>query len=165
MDNVSYEIKSNIQWMRSSSDEGPASFKRKLNTNHKVLFSGRQEIEVSVFSKFGGDPEKPSPEELFISSVSSCLMLTFLELAQKNKLMVKSYRDESAGKLSRDEEKRWGVTYILLRPRIVLLDVKDSDVRGRAVRLLHEAHYYCFLVNSIKASVDIEPLLVIEEDI
>jgi organic hydroperoxide reductase OsmC/OhrA len=165
MSAVSYEIKSQIQWMRAPSDEGLSSFKRKLNTIHKALFTGKQEINVSTFVKFGGSADLPSPEELFISSVSSCLMLTFLELSQKNRLMVKSYRDEASGTLTRDQEKRWSLSYMLLRPRIVLVEEKGSDVRGRAVRLLHESHYYCFLVNSIRASVDIEPLLVIEEDI
>ncbi len=165
MEQVSYQIKGQIQWTRPREDEGSDSFSRRISTRHKMQVSGRQELEMTAYHRFGGEADMPSPEEIFVSAVSSCLMLTFLDLAQKNRLMVKTYRDESEASLTRDADKRWSISYILLRPRITLLEEKNSDVRGRAVRLLHEAHYYCFLVNSIRASVDIEPLLVIEEDI
>ncbi|NQX92995.1 MAG: OsmC family protein, partial [Flavobacteriales bacterium] len=63
--------------------------------NHEIHISGKSTIKASSDSSFRGDPERVNPEELFLSSISSCHMLWFLHLCSIKGITVISYTDEA----------------------------------------------------------------------
>ncbi len=70
------------------------------------------------------------PEEAFIASLSSCHMLTFLDLARRAGFVIDSYEDEAEG--DDGEERRAGkywISRVTLRPRIVCGGDKRADAR------------------------------------
>jgi organic hydroperoxide reductase OsmC/OhrA len=101
------------------------------------------------------DPAGVDPEEALVASASACHMLWFLHLARDAGLAVASYRDEARGTMGKDERGRIAVTRIALRPEI--------EFAGRAPdgeeldRLHHEAHDKCFIANSLRSEVVVEP--------
>lgn len=94
-----------------------------------------------------------SPEHLFISSVSSCLMTTFLSMADFSRLEFDSFTCSARGVLGKMEGK-FGVTQITLSPRLLVKHEKDLD-KGR--RLLEKAEGACLITNSIKTEVIFKP--------
>lgn len=130
---------------------------------HSLQTSASHSILIQPGSEQNGELSGSSPEELFLGAVSSCLMLTFINLCRKNSLVVLSYQDEAKSVLVRGKDGRFSIERIHLRPRVTFREPDLEDWRAFAVRLFHEAHYYCFLINSIKSSVDVEPMFVIEE--
>jgi organic hydroperoxide reductase OsmC/OhrA len=100
-----------------------------------------------------------SPEHLFTASVSSCLMTTFLAIAENSKLAFSSFRCGSKGKLEQVDGK-WMMTEVLLEPVVVVPEEKDVD---RAVRVLQKSESNCLISNSIKAKVVMKPVVEVEK--
>jgi organic hydroperoxide reductase OsmC/OhrA len=100
-----------------------------------------------------GDPAVLNPEQLLVMAASSCQMLSFLHLAAKARIDVVEYEDEVSAVMPLDEEPI-RITEITLRPRIVI-DGEASEERVR--KLVHTAHEHCFIANSLRSEVAIEP--------
>ncbi|HKU54392.1 MAG TPA: OsmC family protein [Rhizomicrobium sp.] len=120
--------------------------------NHAIRFKNSQEtVIVSAAPAYKGDGSKPDPEDLLVAALSSCHMLSFLAIAAKKKLTVHSYQDEASGFLENDNGKLW-ITRVILRPKVVI----DADAEILA-HIHHLAHEACFIANSVKTQVSVEP--------
>jgi len=126
---------------------------------HEWSFDGgtmvRGSSSPSVVPEPMSDPVAVDPEEALIASASSCHMLWFLSLAQKAGLDVRSYRDEAVGVMGKDEWGRIAITRITLRPNIVFAGPEPSE--EDLARLHHEAHDRCFIANSLRSEIVVEP--------
>ena len=81
-------------------------------------------------------------------------MLTFLSIAAKQHLKVLSYVDRPQGVVEKNEDGRMVITRIELRPRVVF----ETDPEPAALKKLHDAaHRNCFVANSLRAEVVVQP--------
>ena len=96
------------------------------------------------------------PEEALVASVSSCHMLWFLSLAQNAGLDIASYADTAEGEMGRIGPGRVAITRIVLRPEIAF-NGRQPDAE-ELTRLHHEAHELCFIANSLKTEITVEPV-------
>jgi organic hydroperoxide reductase OsmC/OhrA len=95
------------------------------------------------------------PEQQLVAALSSCHMLWFLHLATRKNLVVQHYRDEASGVLEKNAEGKEVMTRITLRPAVTFSGAPPSAEDHMA---LHEkAHERCYIANSIKSEVTIEP--------
>jgi peroxiredoxin-like protein len=107
-------------------------------------------IEVATPPEFPkGIPGIWSPEHLFTAAVSSCLMTTFLSIAENSKLTFSSFSCKSKGKLEQIEGK-FMMSEIILEPTVTIADEKD---RERAERVLQKSEAACLISNSVKSKV------------
>ena len=90
------------------------------------------------------------PEQAFVAALSSCHMLWFLHLACRGKWVVERYVDEAVGVL----EKTW-VSRVTLRPKVTFSGQAPSSDELHALH--HAAHEKCYIANSVKTEVRIEP--------
>lgn len=111
-------------------------------------------IDVATPPEFPGGVEKVwSPEHLFISSVSSCFMTTFLAIAEYSKLEFENFSVHAEGKLSKAEDGLFVVSEIVLKPDIVIINEKFAD---KAVRIMEKSEKACLITRSIKTKVTLE---------
>jgi len=106
-----------------------------------------------------GEPNVWSPEHLYVASANSCLMTTFLAIAENSKLDFVSFDSNATGKL----EKVDGMlmfSEIELKPRVVLKKEKD---RERALRIIEKSERMCLVSNSMKSKIVLSPEVVISE--
>lgn len=116
-------------------------------------------IEVATPPEFPkGIPGIWSPEHLFTAAVSSCLMTTFLAIAENSRLDFVSFNCQSKGKLDQVEGK-FLMTEIILEPTVVIADEKD---REKAERVLQKSEAACLISNSIKSKVTMIPVIKIQ---
>lgn len=102
------------------------------------------------------DPTAVDPEEALVAALSSCHMLFFLAFAARGGFTVDSYRDEAVGVLGRDERGKTSITTVALRPAVVFSG--DNRPDAAAIDTLHHrAHEACYIANSIRADVTVEP--------
>ena len=120
--------------------------------NHRVEFEGRPAVEVSAAPQYHGDPSKLNPEELFLASLASCQMLTYLALASRAGIDVLAYED-GAGATLAIADRRMRVTEVVLRPRITIAGSADE---AKARSLVEAAHDGCFIANSVACTVRTE---------
>ncbi len=127
---------------------------------HAWRFDGGVEVRASsspdVVKPPLSDPAAVDPEEAFIASLSSCHMLWFLSLAAVKKFRVDSYDDEAEGVMEKDAQGRVAITRVTLRPAIRFSgDVMPTSADLDALH--HAAHERCFIANSVKSDVRVEP--------
>ena len=125
--------------------------------NHEIAFKNGQETMIASASPaYKGDAGKADPEDLLVASLSSCHMLSFLAIASKKKVTVISYEDDAVGFLEHDSGAGKGaglwITRVILRPKVTC----DADA-GTLAEIHHLAHEACFIANSVKTDVRIEP--------
>src|SRR5688572_2413460 len=107
-------------------------------------------IEVATPPQFPKGVEGVwSPEHLFTASVSSCLMTTFLSIAENSKLEFTHFSVKSKGILEQVEGK-FLMTKVLLFPEVTIAHEKD---RERAERILQKSEAACLISNSVKAKI------------
>lgn len=90
-----------------------------------------------------------SPEHLFTAAVSSCLMTTFLAIAENSKLNFSQFSCQSKGKLELVDGK-YIMSEIMLEPTVVISDVNDKE---KAERILKKSESACLISNSIKSKI------------
>ncbi len=100
-----------------------------------------------------------SPEHLYTAAVSSCLMTTFLAIAENSKLEFKSLSCPAKGKLSKVEG-RYVMSEIILEPVLTIVNEED---REKAEKILFKAEKACLITNSIKAGVILKPTIELAE--
>lgn len=96
-----------------------------------------------------------SPEHLLTSSVSSCIMTTFLAIAENSKLEFEDFSCKAKGTLDQVDGK-YLMTEILVEPVLTLLREEDHD---KAERILLKSEAACLISNSIKAKVTMKPVV------
>jgi organic hydroperoxide reductase OsmC/OhrA len=94
------------------------------------------------------------PEEAFVAALSSCHMLTFIDLARHAGLILQSYEDEAVGVMEEIAPKRRAVTKVTLRPKIVFGG--PAPDKAKLDELHHRAHEICFIANSVKTEITVE---------
>jgi peroxiredoxin-like protein len=115
-------------------------------------------IEVATPPEFPkGIPGIWSPEHLFTAAVSSCLMTTFLSIAENSKLAFLNFSCRSKGRLEQVDGK-FMMSEIILEPTVTIADEKD---RERAERVLQKSEAACLISNSVKSKVTMIPQVVI----
>ena len=145
------EHRATVEWRRNGAEFKYETYPR----NHELRFdavsvraaAAPENIPATAASAAGVDPE-----QAFVGALSSCHMLWFLHLACQRKLVVDRYVDHAVGIL----DKTW-VSKVTLRPEVSFSGQKPTQEEHEA---LHEqAHKKCFIANSVKSAVRIEPRL------
>ena len=115
----------------------------------------KQQVNLTT-GESQGDPTVLNPEQLVVMAAASCQLLWFLHLAAKARIDVVAYEDHSVGFMPADEEPM-RLAEITLRPRIVVASGGTSERRVR--RLVESAHDNCYVANSLRSHMTIEPTI------
>lgn len=115
-------------------------------------------ITVATPPQFPGGIEGIwSPEHLFISSVSSCFMTTFLAIAEYSKLAFENLEVKAVGKLDKVDGKLV-VSEITLAPELMIAEGANAD---KAKRIMEKAEAACLISRSVKTEIILEPKVII----
>jgi organic hydroperoxide reductase OsmC/OhrA len=115
--------------------------------------SARPDIEVSSPPEFKGEPGLWTPEDLLVSAINGCLLMTFLAYAQREELDLIAFECAAEGFLEYSEGK-YRITEVVLKPD---LRVKSEEDVLLARDVLERAHRDCFISNSVRATVKVVP--------
>lgn len=119
---------------------------------HEIAFKdGQDRLTASAAPAYKGDGKHGDPEDMLVAALSSCHMLSFLAICTKKKITVQSYEDDAVGLLENDGGKLW-ITKVILRPKVA----SSADAAALA-QVHHLAHEACFIANSVKTQVTVEP--------
>ena len=113
-----------------------------------------QNIEIATPPQFPKGIEGIwSPEHLFTAAVSSCLMTTFLAIAENSKLEFENFECKSKGKLEQVEGK-FLMTEVILEP---VVTIKAESDREKAEKVLQKSEANCLISNSVKSKITMIP--------
>ena len=142
-----------IRWHRAPHARDDKTYSR----NHTAMLNGSQTVNVSASVDYKGDAACADPEQMLVSAVASCHMLTFLAIAEFQGYRVEQYEDSAVGYLEKADGGGMAITEIELSPRVVFGGSKQPD-DGAIERIHAGAHKNCFIAKSIKARVSVTAL-------
>lgn len=145
-----------IEWNRDTPDFNYQNYTRTFT----IKFGSQGMILGSAAPEFHGDPQYIDPEQAFISSLSSCHLLTFLAIASNKGYVVDKYTDKARGEIGKNCYGRNAMTVVLLNP-VVVFNGNNYPSEEEFKKLHDSAHNGCIIANSIKGCVDliIEPVM------
>ncbi|WP_313268935.1 OsmC family protein [Epilithonimonas vandammei] len=109
-----------------------------------------QKLEVATPPQFPkGMGNIWSPEHLFTAAVSSCLMTTFLAIAENSNLDFVNFECSSKGKLEQIDGK-FLMTEVILEP---VVTIKNESEREKAEKVLQKSEANCLISNSVKSKI------------
>ncbi len=141
-----------VEWKRETPDFAYQTY----NRDHDWRFDAGVTVRASATPEYLGSPSCVDPEEAFVASLSSCHMLTFLAIAARKRYVVDGYRDEAVGLLGKDASGRLAMTRVTLRPAVTFGGETAPDP-GELRQIHDQAHHACFIANSVKTEVVVEP--------
>jgi len=137
----------------------------KWSVNRKGVLSSPllpQKIEVATPPEFPkGMAGIWTPEHLFVASINSCLMTTFLSIAENSKLEFTHYESNAICTISIIEGKHT-ITEIILKPKVTIPDTQKTE---RAIHILEMSKRACLISNAIKTSILLEPEIILEKSL
>ncbi len=97
-----------------------------------------------------GEPDRWSPEHLFLAGLASCTMISFLAHAEHKGVEVLSYASDIGGTVMRRvEDGRYAFVHVHQRPRIVVAAGHAAQAR----ELIGKAERDCFISASTTAEI------------
>ena len=151
------EHKATIRWQRTTED----FLKGRFSREHTWSFDGGLTVTASAAPAVVPAPYSNAagidPEEAFVASLSSCHMLTFVWLAYRGGFQVDRYEDEAVGVTTKNEKGALWVSQVTLRPRVAYSGPK-LPTPAEQERMHHLAHEQCFIANSVKTDIKVEPV-------
>ena len=144
-----------IHWQRGEHAFANGRYSRK----HEWRFDGGAVVPGSasphvVRAPFS-DPSAVDPEEAFVASLSSCHMLWFLSIAADRGFVVDDYDDEAVGHMRKNEDGKLVIAEVVLHPKVSFSGTQPS--RERVDGMHHAAHEACFIANSVKSEIRVQP--------
>lgn len=152
---MAHIYKATVAWQRGEGEFQKGRYSRA----HTWRFDGGIAVPASASPQVVPKPyvneAAVDPEEAFIASLSSCHMLTFLDIARRGGFVIESYEDEAEGVMEKNAAGKYWISRVTLRPRIAWGGDKQPSHDDLA-RLHHVAHEECFIANSVRTDVTVE---------
>lgn len=142
-----------VEW---TGNEGKGTLNyRAYNRNHRISADGKlHDILAASDPSFLGDEARYNPEELFLSSLSTCHMLWYLHLCSINNIIVIHYNDQASGTMEEDQQGSGRFTSVTLYPQV---QVQHPEMIAKANTLHEEANTMCFIANSCNFKISHQP--------
>jgi organic hydroperoxide reductase OsmC/OhrA len=135
--------------------------KGRYSRGHAVTFGSGVQVPGTASHHVVGArwaaPNSVDPEEMLVASIAQCHMLTFLHIAREDLYVVRSYRDEAIGEMTKRDDGEMWVSRVVLHPDI---GWEGREPSAAEIAVMHErAHHMCFIANSVKTDIVIaEPI-------
>jgi organic hydroperoxide reductase OsmC/OhrA len=146
-----------LSWSLAEGDDFATN---RYSRAHTWSFDGGATVPASpapsVVPAPWSDAAAVDPEEAFVASVASCHLLWFLHFARAKGYVIEHYADEAEGTLEKNAEGKLAITTVVLRPTVRFTGEKQPDAAALDA-LHHAAHSACFIANSIRSEVTVEP--------
>ena len=146
---LKHEYQATVSWAGSTS-VGYEHYSRQ----HTVTAPPAQAaLTLTADPAFRGDPALLTPEQLIVLAAASCQLLSFLAVAARARIDVVGYEDSATAEMPENNKPMW-ITKIVLRPKVTVRGDANAE---RLLHLTEVAHRECFIANSLKTEILVEP--------
>lgn len=145
-----YEI--NLNWT-GNRGTGTSTYKS-YGRDHSVTAVGLPVLLGSADKTFHGDRERWNPEQLLVTALAQCHMLSYLHVAVLHGVVITKYEDFATGTLLMNPDGSGAFQSVTLHPKIAVADPATQEL---ALTLHAEAADKCFIARSVNFPVGHEP--------
>ncbi len=133
---------------------------RNYSREHVIRIAGKPELAGSSDPTFRGDATRHNPEDMLVTALSTCHMLSYLHMATVAGVVVTAYTDAAEGTMATEDDGGRFVE-VVLRP-VVTISAASDPAKAEAAH--DAAHHACFIANSVNFPVRCEPRIVVASD-
>lgn len=152
-----HNYKVTAEWTGNKGD-GTKNVKT-YNRSHTVSIEGKPELFLTTDNPHVGDKTKLNPEDLLVTAISSCHLLSYLYVCSLEGVVITSYTDNATGIMIEQASGGGSFKDITLNPICYLAN--ESMVK-KAIELHHKAHEICYIANSVNFEVKCNPTCKVE---
>ncbi|WP_261513017.1 OsmC family protein [Chryseobacterium paludis] len=146
-----------IQWT-GNKGTGTSNY-RSYERSHTISIANKTIIEGSSDPAFRGDKTKHNPEDMLLSSLSSCHMLWYLHFCSEAGIIVTGYMDNATGIMEETANGSGRFKEVILNPVVI---VTAESMIEKAKQLHEKAHEFCFIANSVNFEVKHVPTVSVK---
>lgn len=140
---MNHLFKATLNWTSNKKQEETIS--KIYSKSHQIKIEGKPVLDVSAAKAFKGDPSLYNPEDLLLSSLVSCHMMSYLYVCSQNGIEVLEYSDNAEAILEVSPDGSGRFTEVRLKPKI---KISNPDKTELALELHTKANQLCFIANS-----------------
>jgi organic hydroperoxide reductase OsmC/OhrA len=152
-----HQYQTNLAWA-GNKGSGTIDY-RSYDRSYVISIAHKPDLLGSSDSAFLGDKTKHNPEDMLVSSLSSCHMLWYLHLCAQNGVVVLDYKDNAVGKMTEQSDGSGFFTEVILHPVVTISDAADTE---KANSLHEQANKMCFIAKSCNFPVRHEPRCLVD---
>lgn len=127
---------------------------RAYERSHTVSIGGKPDLFLTTDNPAVGDKSKLNPEDLLVTAISSCHMLSYLYVCAMEGVVITAYTDHATGTMIENERGGGRFKEVILNP---VFYVADESMVEKAIELHHKAHEICYIANSVNFEVKCNP--------
>lgn len=127
---------------------------RTYDRSHTTSIQGKPDLYLTTDNPAVGDKSKWNPEDLLVSALSSCHLLSYLYLCSLEEIVVTAYTDNATGVMIEMANGGGSFQEVTLHP---IVFVADESMVEKAIELHHKAHEICYIANSVNFEVKCNP--------
>ncbi|CAM3588314.1 OsmC family protein [Flavobacterium chungbukense] len=136
-------FKATLNWTSNKNQDDPSS--RFYSKTHQIKIEGKAVLDVSAAKAFKGDPLLYNPEDLLLSSLVSCHMMSYLYICSQNGIEVLEYSDNAEATLEVNPDGSGRFVEARLYPKVKISKIDKIEL---ALELHKKANQLCFIANS-----------------
>ncbi|HEV7955752.1 MAG: peroxiredoxin [Microbacteriaceae bacterium] len=156
--NLEHNYSVSLEWL-GNRGTGTSGY-RDYGREHAISGEGKPPISGSSDRVFHGNADRWNPEELLLSALSQCHLLSYLHVASSHGIIVTSYTDNPVGTMKQSTDGGGRFVSVTLRPVVTVAD----DAMVDAAHHLHaEASTKCFIAASVNFPVHYESSTIVAE--
>jgi len=147
-----YRVTATWTGNRGSGTSGYRDYSR--DVEHEI--DGKATVHASSDKPFRGDSTRWNPEDLLVSALAECHLLSYLHACVRAGVVVVAYRDDATGLMVEDGKGGGAFAEVTLRPHVTVADASMVDAATAAHA---QANAWCFIANSVNFPVHHEPTI------
>ena len=140
---MNHLFKATLNW--SSNKKQEETISKFYNKSHQIKIEGKPVLDVSAAKAFRGDPVLYNPEDLLLSSLVSCHMMSYLYVCSQIGIEVLEYSDNAEATLEVNLDGSGRFVEVKLYPKV---KISNPDQIELALELHFKANQLCFIANS-----------------
>lgn len=153
-----HTFKATVNWKLKEGDS--TSKPRAFSRNHSVHISdSKPDLAVSAAKAFRGDDSCYNPEDLMLSALASCHMMSYLYVCAQNGIEILEYTDTAEAFLEVNSSGSGFFNRAILKP---VVSIKEASKKELAMQLHEKAHQLCFIANSCNFPIEIQSKIEIK---
>ena len=132
----------------------------------RVVMGNGPEMAFSAPPDAYGQAGVLTPEDAFVASANTCIMMMFLWACERFKIDLLDYRCRAEGTKKIELDRTETFTQLHFWPQITVRPDAGGDAAGaerRVRKALAAAQKYSLVANSVKSEIVIEPRITVEE--
>jgi organic hydroperoxide reductase OsmC/OhrA len=153
MNSAGHRYSVTVRWT-GNLGSGTSSY-RAYSRDHDIEIEGLPILRGSADAAFHGDRARYNPEQLLLTALSQCHMLSFLHVAVKHGMVVTAYEDHASGVMRLNRDGSGQFEEATLNPRVTVSEEASPELMEE---LHHEANQLCFIARSVNFPVRHSPI-------